>query len=153
MRYEKQSMTTKSMHSNHPISTATVLWASIAGIITLLVLDIIWVRFVMLQRYASLVQSIQGSPMVPSVPYTLLAYLVMCIVHAWFLNPAYRGYWVMLDGAVLGASLYGVYNFTCGAIFAQWQSSLAALDILWGASVYAVSAGVSAWVYSTYSTR
>lgn len=40
---------------------------------------------------------------------------------------------IFLNGAFLGLSLYGVYEFTNHATLAQWPLSFLAVDLVWGA--------------------
>ena len=37
---------------------------------------------------------------------------------------------------VFGIILYGVYDFTCGAVFKNWNWNIAIIDVIWGGFVY-----------------
>ena len=39
-------------------------------------------------------------------------------------------------GLMFGLVLYGVYDFTIGAVLEKWSMSLAIIDVLWGGLVY-----------------
>ena len=39
-------------------------------------------------------------------------------------------------GFLFGIVLFGVYDFTAGAVLKNWNLKLAILDILWGGTVY-----------------
>ena len=39
-----------------------------------------------------------------------------------------------------GMIVYGIYDFTAGSVFTDWDSGLALIDVLWGSFVYMLSA-------------
>ena len=49
-------------------------------------------------------------------------------------------------GASLGVVIYGVYDFTCVAIFKDWPVMMAFVDWLWGTILCAVSATITVYV-------
>ena len=110
------------------------------GIITLIVLDIVWVLLVMLPRYDKLVQNIQmGRKMQARLIPGVCAYICMTIGFIAFVADAKSQ--TSLSTAVLraglfGLVLYGVYNGTAMAVFKDWDWKIATLDVAWGMSVY-----------------
>ena len=42
-------------------------------------------------------------------------------------------------GFMFGLVVYGVYDFTIGAVLEKWSMSLALLDVLWGGFVYFIA--------------
>lgn len=52
----------------------------------------------------------------------------------------------ILYGAAMGCILYGVYDFTCLAIFKDWPLFISFVDWAWGTFLCAFSAGVTAYV-------
>ena len=44
----------------------------------------------------------------------------------------------LLRAAVLGFAVYGVYNFTCKAVFVRYGWSMVVVDTLWGISIFSV---------------
>lgn len=46
-------------------------------------------------------------------------------------------------GALLGCIIYGVYDFTCLAIFKNWPVKMAFIDVAWGTFLYAWSSCIT----------
>ena len=113
------------------------------GIATLilLVLDGIWIKAFMGKQYNKLVPAIQSSPLQTNTTSAVLAYALMVIgLHTFVLpklssdKPSVRE--CLMSGFIFGIVVYGIYDFTCGAVFKKWDFKLATLDILWGGLVY-----------------
>ena len=49
-------------------------------------------------------------------------------------------------GAALGLVIYGVYDFTCVAIFKDWPVMMAFVDWLWGTILCAISATITVYI-------
>ena len=52
----------------------------------------------------------------------------------------------ILNGALFGLMVYGIYNFTAGAVLSDWSGKVMIYDIIWGMFVYAVAATVGSLV-------
>lgn len=65
---------------------------------------------------------------------TLMVYLLFALSVVVFILPLAEDspYWAAFYGAVLGAVIYGVYDFTCIAIFKNFPIGMGLLDWLWG---------------------
>jgi uncharacterized membrane protein len=111
---------------------------AIAG---LLVLDMVWLRLVMRPRYEALVSAVQGGrPMRFRAPAAAGAYALMVVgLRAFVLDAPRPRAAAAARGALFGAVLYGVYNLTAMAVLRDWRARLAALDVAWGAAVYAAA--------------
>lgn len=120
------------------------------GVGTLLVLDFLWIFLFMGRKYSGLVSDIQGRQLSFNPYWALFAYGLMVLGLIFFVLPGIRHETRLEDslryGALFGFVVYGVYDATCGAIFAKWDIGLAILDILWGAFVYFSAAYVSSVV-------
>ena len=46
---------------------------------------------------------------------------------------------VFLYGTLFGIIVYGVYDFTCAAIFEDFDKKLMIYDILWGGALYTIT--------------
>lgn len=66
----------------------------------------------------------------------MMAYLLMIVGLVMIIIKYNLSY---LDTFIFGIVVYGVYDFTCGAIFKEWDFQLAILDILWGGIVFTVT--------------
>lgn len=49
----------------------------------------------------------------------------------------------LVRGFAFGVVVYGVYDFTAGAVFEKWDWPTAFMDVAWGGSVFAVASGVA----------
>lgn len=106
---------------------------SILSSISLLVLDCLWLYFFMGIQYRPIVLKIQKSSMKINRISAVLAYSFMILgLHQIVLKYKLS----LMDTFIFGACVYAVYNFTCGAIFKDWNFNIAIIDILWGGFVY-----------------
>lgn len=124
---------------------------ALVGTLALLVLDVIWIRQYMGPRYANMISNIQGgNPMLLNKKAALGAYVLMVLGLNTFVLPASDDTRPLshhaLRAFVYGAVLYGVYDLTAGAIFENWDWSLALLDVIWGGSVFAAAVAIADWL-------
>jgi len=112
--------------------------------LVLFILDIIWIKFYMGEQYTPLVKKIQKKNMEVNKVSALLAYILMVIGLNKFVLPLvdlnninFKN--CLESGFLFGLIVYGVYDFTCGAVFKDWDFKLAIIDILWGGFVYFIS--------------
>lgn len=119
---------------------------NIKGTITLLVLDLLWIYLYMGKQYTHQIQQIQKSEMKVNPYLALLSYILMVIGLNMFVLPNIRKDHEFEDtlkyGFTYGIILYGVYDFTAGAVLKDWNLRLSIIDILWGGFVYFVSSYV-----------
>jgi uncharacterized membrane protein len=111
---------------------------------TLLILDFLWIGLYMGSRYSTMIKNIQGTPMKTNWLYAVIAYTLMVIGLNHFVLPNINVKNVTIKdsltyGFIFGLVLYGVYDFTIGAVLKKWSMSLATLDVLWGGFVYFIS--------------
>tara|TARA_A100001035_G_C27568646_1_gene402058 strand:- start:99 stop:497 length:399 start_codon:yes stop_codon:yes gene_type:complete len=112
----------------------------IVSSILLLVLDFIWIGGYMGGEYKKMIRKIQGSDMQVNIIYAILSYVLMIIGLNFFVIPNINKDNLFNDslkyGFLFGIVLFGVYDFTAGAVLKNWNLKLAILDILWGGTVY-----------------
>jgi|TARA_X000000368_G_C22939116_1_gene671278 uncharacterized membrane protein len=92
-------------------------------------------------RYKIMIKDIQGSSMTTNILYAFIAYTLMVIGLNHFVLPNIDVNNVSLQdclsyGFIFGIVLYGVYDFTIGAVLKKWDMKLAVTDVLWGGFVY-----------------
>lgn len=111
---------------------------------TLLLLDILWIYFFMGNKYKIMIKNIQGSDMKVNIIYASIAYLLMIIGLNYIVLPlldinniTFKN--CMSTGFLFGIILYGVYDFTIGAVLNKWDMKLAVIDVIWGGFVYFMS--------------
>ncbi len=123
------------------------------AIAVLLILDLFWIYMYMGGKYSKLVNDIQGSEMVVNPVMGALAYLLMVIGLVLFVLPLIRkGHELedsLLYGFTFGIVLYGVYDFTAGAVLKDWDVKLAVTDVIWGGIVYFTAAYVGTIISNT----
>ena len=111
---------------------------------TLLILDFLWIKLYMGSRYGTMIKNIQGSSMKANMLYAAIAYTLMVIGLNQFVLPNINTKNVTIKdcltyGFIFGLVLYGVYDFTIGAVLSKWDMTLALIDVLWGGFVYFMS--------------
>ncbi len=108
--------------------------------VVLLLADFAWLGLYMNNQYGTLVRTIQGENMKANPVFAVLAYLLMIVGLNVFVLPNIRKDYELEDslkyGMTFGIVLYGVYDFTSGAVFNKWDKKLAIIDVLWGGFVY-----------------
>ena len=111
---------------------------------TLFLLDFLWIGLYMGNQYKNQVRKIQKSEMTVRIYFAILAYLLMAVGLNMFVLPQIRKGHELMDslkyGLTFGIIIYGIYDFTAGAVLKDWDISLAFTDIAWGGFVYFVSA-------------
>jgi uncharacterized membrane protein len=112
----------------------------LVAITTLLVLDLVWLNLYMGPRYQTMIKEIQGEKMIVNTMSAFSAYLLMIVALVVFVI---RKNFTLVEAFLFGVCLYGVYDFTCGAVFKKWDFNLAIVDIIWGGVVYMTSVYVA----------
>mgnify|MGYP001330335563 CR=1 FL=1 len=116
---------------------------NIIASIILTVIDIIWIKIYMKKKYEKLVKKIQKNNMKSNIFSAIAAYILMLVGLNLFVLPKIEDgnefKTSILYGFSFGIIVYGVYDFTNGVIFKDWDFKLAFIDILWGGFVYFLS--------------
>lgn len=105
-------------------------------------LDALWLKFMALKMYRPVQESLL-SGQVKILPAVLFYVLFLSGLVFFAVRPALAsGRWTdaALTGAILGVFGYGTYALTNHAIMRDWQWSLTATDLGWGAVVSAAGA-------------
>ena len=116
--------------------------------ILLILLDILWIQFVMKKRYLSMIHNIQGSNDV-NIWYGILAYTFALIGLNLFVLPNIKKDKLkdsLKYGFVFGLVVYGVFDFTNAALISKWDIKLAMIDVLWGGFLYFIVSYISSFV-------
>lgn len=117
-----------------------------------LVLDAIWLGFIAKDLYGRgygslLRRSIDGSLDIVW-PAALLVYFFLVLGIIFFVVKNARQNWLagLGWGALFGLITYGVYDWTCYAIFANWPFGISVIDNLWGAVLCALVGGFVSYI-------
>jgi uncharacterized membrane protein len=115
----------------------------IISCICLLLLDFLWIGLFMGKKYKKQILKIQGTKMKVNIMFAVFAYILMVIGMCIFVIPNIRKSHAFVDsllyGLTFGLVLYGVYDFTIGAVLTNWNIKLAIIDIIWGGFVFFIS--------------
>jgi uncharacterized membrane protein len=121
----------------------------IISIIVLLILDIIWISLYMGKQYQKQINNIQNNVLIPKYTYAIFAYFLMTIGLIQFVIPNIKKENRLCDsfkyGFIFGLIVYGIYDFTCAAIFKDWDIKLAFIDVIWGGFVYFIASYIGSF--------
>jgi uncharacterized membrane protein len=115
--------------------------------IILLLIDVIWL-YLIKDKYAKQIVKIQKQEVVVNYYSALFVYVLLAIgIYYLSINKTDIMTKVKLS-ALFGLITYGVYDFTNGAIFKDWDFKLAIMDTMWGSILCASSMYAYSQIYS-----
>lgn len=133
----------------------TMIKIFIVTLISMLVLDIFWLGFVAKNLYANQLGHLMrqsGGQFSPIWLSALLVYMIMAAGILCFVLPKADGNEMMalFWGGVLGAVIYGVYDFTNHAILKHWPLKITLIDLCWGIILCGVVSMIASFVKNHY---
>lgn len=105
-----------------------------------IITDTIWLGFIAknlyFEQYAQWLR-FEGGQLKPIWWTTLIVYLLLALSIVVFIIPLAQNslLYAAIYGAILGAIIYGVYDFTCLAIFKDFPIAMGFIDWAWGATL------------------
>jgi uncharacterized membrane protein len=106
-----------------------------------LVVDLLWLKFVVGDLWKTNVETVQKSPMEIKSHYAILSYLLLIFGTYYFvyLTIDKENYVKesLIKGFISGFIIYGVFDFTNLAIFKEFDLRTAIIDMLWGGTLTA----------------
>jgi len=112
--------------------------------ITFLVLDFIWIGFVMNNHFNKVVEDIQGSKLEAKIFPAILCYIVLIGGLNLFviqrMNRKFDFLNILSLSVPFGLCVYGTYDFTTATIFTKWDMTTAFIDVIWGTTCSSISA-------------
>lgn len=112
-----------------------------------MVLDGVWLGLLMKDFYRREIGSIMrmaDGGMAPNWTAAFLVYVALATGIAVFVVQRAGDVWsAAAYGALFGALVYGVYDFTNYSILSQWTLTLTVADVCWGAFATAVCSAVA----------
>lgn len=87
-------------------------------------------------HFSQLIEKIQGSPMKVKPIGAVLSYLFITFVLYYFIVKRNDN---MMNAFILGASVYGVYEYTSYALLKKWDFMTTLTDTVWGGILFAIS--------------
>jgi uncharacterized membrane protein len=136
----------------------------IGGTLTLMILlmigDYIWFKFLAGDIYQKDLKDLlmyENGQMQIRPGATLAVYLSMSLLITHFvIYPALEKnslFYATYRSAILGGLVYAVYEFTNRAVLEGWSSSVILPDILWGATLFALSGTMGYTILSKFHLR
>jgi len=115
-------------------------------LIILLLIDVIWL-YLIKDKYSQQIVKIQNQEVVINYYSALFVYVLLAIgLYYLSINKTDIMTKVKLS-ALFGLITYGVYDFTNGAIFKDWDFKLAIMDTMWGSILCASSMYAYSQIY------
>lgn len=129
-----------------PINVALTAYL-VAGA-TFMIIDMIWLGFVAKDLYRKEMGPLltENFKVVPAAAFYIL-YVAAVVYFA--VMPAFRsGQWTdaIVPGLIFGLVAYATYDLTALAVVRDWPLRLSLIDLAWGTSLTALSAGIAAYV-------
>ena len=110
-----------------------------------LCLDAIWLYTMTPLFYRKRFELIQGSEMKIRMPFAIVAYALLLLTLFYICIPLSKEYkknpWIPF--ALVGLSIYGVYNLTNAAVFSKYPIDLCIVDTVWGGVCF----GLMGYIY------
>ena len=106
--------------------------------IIILVIDLVWLSLFLGKYFGKMVLKIQGEKMVVNKSIAFLSYIFIILSFYYFIVLKDNGNMYM-DSFLLGLFIYGIFEFTSGAIFKKWEKLPLFVDTLWGGILYLVT--------------
>jgi uncharacterized membrane protein len=126
-----------------------------ATLVLILMMDYVWLTFNR-TMYASMVQNVQNQKLAINLTAAVVAYIFVAMA---FMVIVIYNIEKVIDkitlteacviGGAAGLSIYGIYNATNAAIFANYSLDVVIFDTLWGTTLFAVAASAYVWMRST----
>jgi uncharacterized membrane protein len=124
----------------------SIITSSVAGFISFIVLDYIWLAQIAKSFYLDKLSShikIENGALVPYLPAIPLVYIVAVMaIWVFILSKVTSVTEAAMYGALLGFFIYAFYDFTNLATLKDYPWSLAIVDIIWGTLLVATISAI-----------
>ena len=126
----------------------TYLKLFIIAMLVFFLLDMTWLAYIAKGLYFKSYSNwlrLENGNLLPIWWATIIIYAIFAFATLTFVMPSANGSLLhaFYYGAALGLVIYGVYDFTCLAIFKDWPVMMAFVDWLWGIFLCAASATIT----------
>ena len=134
------------------VSWLKMLVTGLAGVVFFLVIDSLFIHLVMaplyVAHYPDLLRTIDGQVQV-HLGAALLCYLLMLCCLLYFVSRLKHQTplrTVLFQGALLGVTFYGVFDFTNLAILRGWSWSVSIAEVIWGGIICSLTFTFMHWL-------
>ncbi|MDP3559478.1 MAG: DUF2177 family protein [Legionellaceae bacterium] len=123
----------------------------IISMLVFFMLDMSWIGYIAkamyFKSYANWLR-LENGRLLPIWWAMIIIYALFAFATLTFVLPLSKGLlWnAFFYGAALGLVIYGVYDFTCLAIFKNWPVMMAFVDCLWGIILCSISATITVYL-------
>jgi uncharacterized membrane protein len=123
----------------------------VVSFVVFILLDMAWLgyfaRALYLEQYGAWLNLHQGQ-LLPIWWASLIVYGLFALALLIFVQPLSQGQLMQafVYGAAMGFIIYGVYDFTCLAIFKDWPVMMAFIDWAWGTILCGVVATITVYL-------
>jgi len=100
-------------------------------LIIIILIDSVYL-YTFFNRFSNQIKTIQKDDITINYVSTFVVYLLITLGLYYFTQNEENLNKKLLNAAILGLVTYGVFDFTNGAIFKNWQTELSIIDTLWG---------------------
>ena len=115
----------------------------LVAFITVIVMDAAWLSL-NYNYHSKLITAVQHSPIAVRLIPAIAVYILIPLAVTYFaVNEAKSVKNAGMKGALLGLSMYGLYDLTNLATLKGWTYEMALMDTAWGTLVCATSAAVA----------
>ena len=105
--------------------------------ITMLILDYLYINFLILPGFSKMINKIQRREMSVRIIPAILCYMLMIFgLYFLIINSKVQEKQKLINSFVLGLVIYGVYDLTNYATIINWSSSIAIMDMIWGGVLF-----------------
>ena len=105
--------------------------------ITMLILDYLYINYLILPGFSKMINKIQGKDMSFRIVPAVLCYMLMIFgLYFLIINSRVSEKQKLINSFVLGLVIYGVYDLTNYATIINWSSSIAIMDMIWGGGLF-----------------
>lgn len=123
----------------------------IASMLVFFTLDMIWLGFIAktayIERYSPWLR-LENNQLIPLWWATLIVYVLFAFATLTFVLPLSKAQLTpaVFYGAAMGLVIYGIYDFTCLAIFKDFPIKMAFIDWGWGIFLCAAASTITAYL-------
>lgn len=126
---------------------AAVFLAFVITLIGFVAIDAVWLKAMAQRTYAAEIGSLlrERPRLVPAILFYLMFAAGLAFLSVLPGIAAGQPLYAALSGAMVGLIAYGTFNLTNLAILRGYSAKIAAIDMVWGITASAVTAGLATW--------
>lgn len=108
--------------------------------VLMLLFDAIYLSTAGGSLFHPMIKNIQGEKMKLNIYGAIIAYILLFIVLYKFIIIEKRS---EIDAFILGACIYGIFDFTNMALFSKYEWVPAIVDMIWGGSLFFITTKIT----------